>query len=195
MKTRERFLYMMLGGVFSAVLIFVGMAVSPLTAQRDTFGEITCTGLRVLYPDGTVAVYLGQSDDGGEVTCYDTAGKTQVAMQSSKYGAGLTLLPTGDNTGIEAVTLGVNERDGYISIVGETGRMMLDNDGFSMVTNSTVLGLEINSRGHPLFRIGNVSNKDKVQKVEIEVTASGLLTLWENDEFEGLGLLNYLTRP
>ena len=58
---------MVLGGVFSATLIFVGMAVSPLTAQRDTFGEITCTGLRVLYPDGTVAVYLGQSDDGGEV--------------------------------------------------------------------------------------------------------------------------------
>ena len=174
MKTRERFLYMVLGGVFSATLIFIGMAVSPLTAQKDTFGEITCTGLRVLYPDGTVAVYVGQGNDndGGRVTCYNPTGNARATMQVSGSG-----------------------KRGSIVLTGETGIMVLNNEGFSMANIPTVLGLEINSRGHPLFRIADVSNKDKVQKVEIEVTASGLLTLWENDEFEGLGLLNYLTRP
>ena len=197
LKTRERFRYMMLGGVFSATLIFVGMAVSPLTANRDTFGEITCTGLRVLYPDGTVSVYLGHNDDGGEVSCYDTAGNGQVSMQSSrKHGGSLNLFLAGDDTNFTPVSISANGRDGNVSIWGDTGVMMLDNNGFSMIHNpsASILRLEVDSHGHPIFIISNASNKDEVQRVEIGVTASGILTVRQADGFEGLGFLKFLTQ-
>ena len=56
MKYREKRGYMALGGL----LMLVGMLaanLTPLTAQRDSFGEITCTGLKVVdseWRDGVV---------------------------------------------------------------------------------------------------------------------------------------------
>ena len=57
MKYREKLGYMALGGL----LMLVGMLaanLTPLTAQRDSFGEITCTGLRVVDSEGRDGVVL-----------------------------------------------------------------------------------------------------------------------------------------
>ena len=57
MNTREKFRYMAFGGA----LVFLGMVgamMSPLTAERDKFGEIECTRLTVVDADGKMRVLL-----------------------------------------------------------------------------------------------------------------------------------------
>lgn len=58
---KEKLGYLAVGGL----LVFVGMFaanLSPLTAQRDTFGDITCTGLRVVDANGRTMVWLSRGD-------------------------------------------------------------------------------------------------------------------------------------
>ena len=75
MKYREKLGYMALGGL----LMLVGMLaanLTPLTAQRDTFGEITCTGLKVVNSHGRAKVWLNSNSIGGNIYIYGEAGRT-----------------------------------------------------------------------------------------------------------------------
>ncbi len=61
MNTREKFRYM----AFGAALMFLGMLLtlmSPLTAQKDRFGEIECTKLTVVDGEGKASVVLTGED-------------------------------------------------------------------------------------------------------------------------------------
>ena len=60
MKYREKLGYIALGGL----LMLVGMlaaSLTPLTAQRESVGEITCTGLRVVNSEGREKVWLNSN--------------------------------------------------------------------------------------------------------------------------------------
>ena len=60
MNTKER-LYAVIGGCVGAVLTMVVCSFFPLgvQSQADSFGEITCTRLRVVDSDGREIVTLG----------------------------------------------------------------------------------------------------------------------------------------
>ena len=74
------------GAVLGVTILLIGMAVSPTTAQRDKFGEITCTGLTVLNPNGTSAVIVGVDDDGGLVGVYGKGRESYAAMHTQEHG-------------------------------------------------------------------------------------------------------------
>ena len=70
MNTREKFRYMAFGGA----LVFLGMVgamMSPLTAEKDKFGEIECRRLTVVDADGKMGVLLTTTEHGtwGECLC------------------------------------------------------------------------------------------------------------------------------
>ena len=101
MNTREKFRYMAFGGA----LVFLGMLgamMSPLTAEKDKFGEIECTRLKVVDADGKELVVLGANLRGG-----------QVDVNSSKF------MPGGLNIEARGVRLGVDDHGGTIEGHGE----------------------------------------------------------------------------
>ena len=55
MQPKQKFFYMVTGAVLGVTILLIGMAVSPITAQRGTIGEITCTGLTVVDRGGEQA--------------------------------------------------------------------------------------------------------------------------------------------
>ena len=59
MNAKTRLGYMALGAAIGISGLAIGLCVSPLKAQRETFGEITCTGLKVVNSYGTEVVGLG----------------------------------------------------------------------------------------------------------------------------------------
>lgn len=68
MKKKEAF-YAVIGGCVGAVLTMVMCSLLPLGAQSqgDRFGEITCTGLRVINPAGRAMVEIGFGEPGGTI--------------------------------------------------------------------------------------------------------------------------------
>ena len=56
---------------FGALLLFIGMLLSPVTAQRDKFDEIECTKLTVVDQDGKMRVRLTTDEHGGHVKVWD----------------------------------------------------------------------------------------------------------------------------
>ena len=48
MFSREHWQIKLVYAGFGALLLFIGMLLSPVTAQRDKFGEIECTSLAVV---------------------------------------------------------------------------------------------------------------------------------------------------
>ena len=86
MKVKDRFGYMVLGGVIVALALIVTSYGSRLSAQKDVFGEITCTGLTVLDPDGRQVIRLMVDDLGGLIGVLGKNGVLASAMGSDKDG-------------------------------------------------------------------------------------------------------------
>ena len=67
---RKECLYAVIGGVVGAVLTMAVCSVLPLGAQSQSdgvFGEITCTGLKVVNAEGITRVELFDNEDGGGI--------------------------------------------------------------------------------------------------------------------------------
>ncbi|MDE0298714.1 MAG: hypothetical protein OXN17_08790 [Candidatus Poribacteria bacterium] len=86
MKTKERFFYMVCGAVFGVTILLIGMAVSPTTAQRDTFGEIICTGLTVVDREGNKRVRLEIDKNDGVIGTWNRHGKIVALMGGREHG-------------------------------------------------------------------------------------------------------------
>ena len=73
---------MVLGAVIMLIGLAVGAVVSPpIIAQRaGVFGEIECTGLKVVDKHGKTAIELGSYESGNEVTLFDKSGKVGVVL-------------------------------------------------------------------------------------------------------------------
>ena len=118
MKYREKLGYMALGGL----LMLVGMLaanLTPLTAQRDTFGEITCTGLKVVDSEGNQRVRLTGYPDGGIVAACDSNGNLRTSLVGFEEGGKIFVMGHG---GEERVTIGVDENGGQIVVHHKDGK-------------------------------------------------------------------------
>ena len=67
MFSREHWQIKLVYAGFGALLLFIGMLLSPVTAQRDKFGEIECTRLTVV-DKGKSGVIISSGEDGGVVS-------------------------------------------------------------------------------------------------------------------------------
>ena len=96
MNTRAKFGYMAFGGA----LVFLGMLgamMSPLTAEKDKFGEIECTRLTVVDPKtGKSGVIISSGEDGGVVSAYGKDGKSWAALGVNEHGGLVYVKGKGD---------------------------------------------------------------------------------------------------
>ena len=172
MNTKQKFSYMVVGGTFTLVGLLIGMIVSPITAQKDTFGEITCIGLTVVDENGIERVKLGKKEKGTRgsdqygIVVRDKKNKYPIAMYSDDLlGAGVEIY---DNNGKITIQNGrvVATRTkgsegnltttiggGWISIFGEYG---------SLIGNMLVMGANSDGGGYIILSgNGAVSSWDK----------------------------------
>ena len=125
MNKKQKFIYMVFGTVIGIAGLAIGLCVSPLIAQKNVFGEITCTGLKVVSPDGTERVILGHYFAGYYgIQVLGEDGVTRVYMGTA-IGAGDrengTINVWGENRSSLA-TMGVSEYGGaYGGYGGEVG--------------------------------------------------------------------------
>ena len=86
MFSREHWQIKLVYASFGALLLFIGMLLSPVTAQKDKFDEIECTGLTVVDADGKTMVRLGAGEHGGSVAAFGKDGKPGAALVVDEYG-------------------------------------------------------------------------------------------------------------
>ena len=99
MNTKER-LYAVIGGCVGAVLTMVVCSFLPLGAQSqgDSYGEITCTGLKVIDSEGRVAIRLSNSD-------YPSVASGVIQVFGKD-----------DSNAFQAVWIGVSEKNGMVGV-------------------------------------------------------------------------------
>lgn len=132
MNTKER-LYAVIGGCIGAVLTMVVCSFFPLgvQSQSDRFGEITCTGLEVVGPDGSLQVRLGGDllndglnapvfisdlEYGGAIMCYGKdAGSAMLGV--TKYGGTVHVFGTGRDRAQAGMM--VDEHGAKVRVIGE----------------------------------------------------------------------------
>lgn len=119
MKRRETF-YAIVGGCVGAVLTMVVCSFFPLQvqSQRDSLGEITCTGLRVVDSNGDSAIHLGFDGKGGLIEVWEKGFRRmpRVWMGVGEHGGGIDVKGKGKNLG--GVTLKVNTQGGLVGVFG-----------------------------------------------------------------------------
>ena len=132
MNTKER-LYAVIGGCVGAVLTMVVCSFLPLGAQSqgDRFGEITCTGLKVVGPDGSLQVRLGGDllNDGdhasvfisdlgygGAIMCFSKDAGS-VLLGATKYGGTVHVFGTGKDPA--QARMMVDEHGAKVRVIGE----------------------------------------------------------------------------
>ena len=164
MKTR--FGYMALGAVLGIGGMLIGMSLPSVTAQNNRFGAITCTGLKVVAPDGTETVKLDSLfikgyGYGGRITASGTGrkspGSTGPALTAS---AGMGVSGHGsyavfwDSEGAPALLLGGG---------GEGGSVHLYRQGFKGDGGS--VNIAIDENGGQLGVIGSNGKSGAVLRV------------------------------
>ena len=130
MMNRKVGLYAVIGGVVGAVLTMAVGSVLPLGAQSqsDNFGEITCTGLKVVNPDGKALIKLSAENMGGFVQIwskkYSPGGV--VFLGASKYGGHVMCQSTASNARRRGeITMG-------FSAQSPDGNVEIDVDGYPL---------------------------------------------------------------
>ena len=106
-------LYAVIGGIVGAVLTMAVCSVMPLGAQNGdaTFGDITCTGLKVVDEKGTTraTVYAGG------VTVRDKS-EVSASMSANESGAGVTVRMGNTPDKSSWVRILALETDAYVSV-------------------------------------------------------------------------------
>jgi hypothetical protein len=167
---RQKLTYTALGGL----LMLVGMlfsSISPLTAQKDVFGEITCTKLTVVDKDGKGSVRLFIDEHGGHIGV------------AGKYAKGAASLPG-------AAGLNIDEHGGVVSVFGKNAKGMAS---LSIAEHGGVVGVYDKDRNirTSLFitehggHVG-VLGKDKKGGVSIRVNkyGNGAVTTWDKHGYK-----------
>ena len=163
------------GCLFGSFCALIWILASPVTAQRDKFGDIECTSLTVVDADGDEMVTLedGSSLDhrpGGNVTVYDKDGKQKVwlfaettgghvviwdkdrrsagvvHLSTNKYGGVVGVSSTDEMLGANKATLSVDKYGGRIGVRGKgEGRAVMAINEFG---NSDVSTWDMNGYRH-----------------------------------------------
>ena len=151
MDTRQKFSYMILGGA----LVFLGMLeamISPLTAEKDKFGEIECTKLTVVAETDEV-ITLTASDYGGLVKVHSKDGRAGALLNVNEHGGGPSVH---SNDGKTRGILTVNEHGRSVSVTGNDGNprgvLTVHEDGGAVGVfgndEEQRVGLEVNKKGN-----------------------------------------------
>ena len=108
-----------LGSVFTIIgmLFTIGMLPS-VTAQRDTFGVIECTELRVVDATGNAMTVLGSHEHGGDVAVNDRDGNLKLVLDVTEHGGKVTAY--GKDVESLAV-LAISEHGGAVDVAGKDG--------------------------------------------------------------------------
>lgn len=132
-----------IGCLFGSLCTIMGMLASPVTAQKDRFGEIECRSLKIVDADGATKVELSVYKNGGLVDVLGNENQSGVLLNVNELGgvvavlgedgevkAGLRIYEDGgavfvsDKHGNPAVTLSSNKNGGLVYVVGEEGKPM-----------------------------------------------------------------------
>ena len=114
--------YLVISGIIGGVIgsLLTALLVSPVTAQRDKFGEIECTGLRVVDKGGKTVVMMRVDDQGGRVSII---GKDGNPAWINGVGEHAGYVHTYSNSGNVVVSLTGDERGGYVKAHGKDGKL------------------------------------------------------------------------
>ena len=94
----------------------IGMLLSPVTAQRDKFGEIECTRLTVVDADGKTRVNLTTDEYGGVVSAFGKDGKLAAWLCVNEHGGRVAAY---GKDGKSRAALGVIEHWGFVQVKGK----------------------------------------------------------------------------
>ncbi len=119
MFSREHWQIKLAYAGFGALLLFMGMLLSPVTAQRDRFGEIECSKLRVVDADGNTRVVLTTDEHGGVVFAYGKDRKSVAGLRITEHGGSVDAL---GKDGQSRAALAVTEHGGSVSAFGKDGK-------------------------------------------------------------------------
>ena len=171
MNTITKLRYMVCGGLLVAVGILIGVVcVSPLTAQNDKFGIITCTALTVVGEDGNATVKLGSGEHGGEV---DVFGK------ASSGHDGKFIIPSA------AVSLSATESGGDVS-VSYTNLVPVVAGENMVVSRSPALSLFTHDNGAIISVDDQTGNSAVV--IGARGRSGGQIDLYSEDEITAVSL-------
>ena len=140
MHTKQKFFFMVTGAVLGVTILFIGMAVSPTTAQRDAFGEITCTSLTVVDQDGNERVRLNaHTNGGGTISVLHKVGMCVIkgntvgllakpdGMRGKTDNASITIDEDGPSIGVSTndaeAGMGISEDGGLVVVYGKDGKL------------------------------------------------------------------------
>ena len=66
--------------------MLTALLVSPVTAQRDTFGEIECTSLRIVDANGIARAGFLIAEHGGLIRVFGKDGKSSAGLSTDELG-------------------------------------------------------------------------------------------------------------
>ena len=121
MFSREHWQIKLVYASFGALLLFIGMLLSPVTAQRDKFDEIECTKLTVVDKDGKMRVRLTTAEYGGVVSAIGKDGKSRAGLGVIEHGGFVQVKGKGEGM---AVMLINDYGKGVVSTTDKNGNLL-----------------------------------------------------------------------
>ena len=163
---KQKLAYIALGGV----LMLIGMIASnvflpSLFAQRDKFGEIECTSLRVVDARGKTQVRLIASEHHAPIAVFNKNGELCVGIGTDVQGGAVILYDKDYNKGDKSTaSLFINEHGGVVHIKGKrdaSAQLNIDEHGAGLVISGHYdskgnVSIGINEKGN-----GVMSTYDK----------------------------------
>lgn len=151
------------GSLFGSLCTIMGMLASPVTAQRDKFGDIECTSLTVVDADGDEMVTLGGGNrlgqrPGGNVTVYDEDGKQKVWLFAETSGGSVVIWHKGGTAG--QVHLSTNKYGGVVSVSSTDGILGVTRVALSVNKYGGRIGVSGIGEGRAVMAINEYGNGD-----------------------------------
>ena len=179
---RKESLYAAIGGVAGAVLTLAVCSVMPIGAQNGnaTFGEITCTALKVVDAEGFPGVKLFAGENSGVVVVDGKGG--YVALE----GGDVSVNGTGGGS-VQLTSHGVLVY-GTVRVEGEAGGVWLssgEHGGLVRVVNKDDAGearLGINEHGGNVAVYGKGSNKSRAI-ITVNEYGNGVVSTWDKNDY------------
>ena len=195
---RKAGFYAVIGGMVGAVLTMAVCSVMPIGAQNGnaTFGEITCTGLKVVDEAGIAGIQLSTGADrysgvtiyGSEIGTFSTLTGGGIVVSGT---AGIiSLLPRSVmvSDGESSVELQAADDTGRIRVAGKSGNVWLstdENGGSVKLTSSDstrAAYMDIDEHGGSFTVYGKGSNKSRAI-IRVNEYGNGAVSTWDKNDY------------